>query len=89
MGTSREDNRPPERRRPRSAAGVTTKELPVCIDGGGACPPEECGGPEGYMAGLDEAASLSALEDIDTMVEVLRAAVLEQHPEVLDDAETR
>jgi Plasmid pRiA4b ORF-3-like protein len=68
---------------------VTTKELPVCIGGGGACPPEECGGPEGYMAGLDEAASLSALEDIDTMVEVLRAVVLEQHPEVLDDAETR
>jgi hypothetical protein len=25
--------------------GVT---LPACLDGGGACPPEDCGGPRGY-----------------------------------------
>jgi hypothetical protein len=23
-------------------------ESPVCLDGGGACPPEDCGGPNGY-----------------------------------------
>ena len=65
------------------------KAYPRCIGGSGACPPEECGGPEGYMAGLDEAVSLNALEDLDTMVEVLRAVVLERRPEVLDDDETR
>jgi hypothetical protein len=68
---------------------VTAKELPACIGGGRACPPEDCGGPEGYMAGLDEAASLSALEDIDIMMEVLRAAVLERHPEVLERSRVR
>jgi len=64
------------------------KVYPRCI-GGSACPPEDCGGPEGYMAGLDEAVSLSALEDLDTMAEVLREVVLERRPEALDDDETR
>ncbi|MBV8613489.1 MAG: plasmid pRiA4b ORF-3 family protein [Acetobacteraceae bacterium] len=62
---------------------------PRCIGGSGACPPEDCGGPEGYMAGLDETVSLSALEDLDTMVEVLRTVVLERRPEALDADETR
>jgi pRiA4b ORF-3-like protein len=65
------------------------KAYPVCIGGSGACPPEDCGGPEGYMAGLDEAASLSALEDLDTMVEILRKVVLERRPETLDDEKIR
>ncbi|MGH7106344.1 MAG: plasmid pRiA4b ORF-3 family protein [Acetobacteraceae bacterium] len=65
------------------------KELPTCIDGNGACPPEDCGGPEGFMAGLDGAGSLDALEDMDAMVEILRAVVLEGHCEMLQDDETR
>ena len=27
---------------------VPRVESPVCLDGGGACPPEDCGGPNGY-----------------------------------------
>jgi hypothetical protein len=65
------------------------KTYPLCTGGGGACPPEDCGGPEGYFAGLDEATSLDAVEDLDTMVEILRAVALERRPEVLDDEETR
>lgn len=65
------------------------KAYPVCTGGGGACPPEDCGGPEGYFAGLDEAVSLDAVEDLDTMVEILRGVVLERRPELLDDEETR
>jgi hypothetical protein len=65
------------------------KELPACIDGNGACPPEDCGGPEGFMIGLDEAGSLDALEDMDTMAEILRAVVLEGRREILRDDETR
>src|SRR3954467_6678449 len=38
------------------------KTYPVCIGGNGACPPEDCGGPEAYLAGLSEMVSLAALE---------------------------
>ncbi len=39
------------------------KSLPRCAAGNGACPPEDCGGPRGYLAGLDEASSWEAFED--------------------------
>ncbi|HYZ60916.1 MAG TPA: plasmid pRiA4b ORF-3 family protein [Acetobacteraceae bacterium] len=65
------------------------KAYPFCTGGGGACPPEDCGGPEGYFAGLDEARSLDAVGDLDTMAKILRKVVLERRPEVLDDDETR
>lgn len=38
------------------------KGNPRCIAGNGACPPEDCGGPRGYLTSLDEASSLGALE---------------------------
>jgi hypothetical protein len=28
------------------------KSYPICTGGAGACPPEECGGPEGYLAAI-------------------------------------
>jgi hypothetical protein len=62
---------------------------PVCTWGNGACPQEDCGAPVGYMAGLDAAVSLDALEDLGTMAEILREVVLERCPELLDDEETR
>ena len=65
------------------------KAIPCCTGGDGACPPEDCGGPEGYLAGLDEAASLEALDDLGTMAEIIREAVLDGRSEVLDDEETR
>jgi len=44
------------------------KAYPTCAAGDGACPPESCGGPRGYLAGLDQASSWDALEDLHTMV---------------------
>ena len=68
---------------------VPGKAYPTCTAGDGACPPEDCGGPCGYLAGLDAVSSWDALEDLHTMADILREVVLENRPEVLKDQETR
>lgn len=65
------------------------KGYPVCIDGKGDCPPEECGGPAGYDECRIEALCPDAYEDIDTMVEILDRVVLQDQPQLLDDDEIR
>ena len=65
------------------------KVLPRCIAGDGACPPEDCGGPQGYLAGLDAASSWDALKDLHTMADIPREVVLENRPEVLRDEDKR
>ena len=47
------------------------KGYPVCTGGGGACPPEDCGGPEHFMAARDAGFPFEALEDLDTMAGIL------------------
>jgi hypothetical protein len=41
------------------------KTYPLCTGGGGACPPEDCGGPASFMARRDDRFSFDALEDLD------------------------
>jgi Plasmid pRiA4b ORF-3-like protein len=66
------------------------KTYPVCTGGGGACPPEDCGGPESFMARRDDRFSFDALEDLDTVVEVLEQVALKDGSEPLAlDQETR
>ena len=67
----------------------TSKAYPVCTGGGGACPPEDCDGPAGFMAGRNGALSLDALEDLDTMTEIIGQVVLERRTDLLQDEETR
>jgi Plasmid pRiA4b ORF-3-like protein len=62
---------------------------PTCTGGNGACPPEDCGGPTSFMDGRDGMLSLDALDDLDTMVEIVGQVGLERRPEMLDDDETR
>ena len=59
------------------------KTYPLCTGGGGACPPEDCGGPESFMARRDDRFSFDALEDLDTMVEVLQQVALKDGSEPL------
>ena len=65
------------------------KAYPVCTGGRGACPPEDCDEPAGFMAGQNGALSLDALEDLDTMTEIIGQVVLERRTDLLDDEDTR
>jgi hypothetical protein len=65
------------------------KAYPLCTGGSGACPPEDRGGPESFMAGRDDLLSFDALEDLETMATTLQQVVLEDRPEVLDDQDAR
>ena len=65
------------------------KAYPVCTGGGGACPPEDCDGPPGFMAGRNGALSLDVLEDLDTMTEIIGQVVLERRTELLEYEDTR
>jgi hypothetical protein len=47
------------------------KTYPTCIGGDGACPPEDCGGPAGFMAHRHDLLSLDGLDDLSMMAEVL------------------
>jgi Plasmid pRiA4b ORF-3-like protein len=64
------------------------KTHPTCTGGSGACPPEDCGGPASFMDGCDRMLSPDALDDLDTMVEIVGQVALERPPEILDDDET-
>jgi len=66
------------------------RTYPVCTGGDGACPPEDCGGPESFMDHRNDWLSFEAFEDLDTMVEVLQEVVQKDEAEkVALDQETR
>jgi hypothetical protein len=65
------------------------KTYPTCTGGSGACPPEDCGGPAAFMAGRDGMLSSDAIEDLETIAEIIGQVALDRRPEVLDDDETR
>jgi hypothetical protein len=71
------------------AARQTNMTYPACTGGSGACPPENCHDPTGFMDGRTHGWSWEALEDLGTLVEIIDLIVLEHRPEILDDDETR
>ena len=56
------------------------KVYPVCIGGSGACPPEDCGGPHGYLERRDEADGYDAWRDMEAMAEWLGDVVQKNDP---------
>jgi hypothetical protein len=46
---------------------TTAKPYPVCTGGAGACPPEECGGPQVYLARRNEANGYDAWQDLEVL----------------------
>ena len=57
------------------------KSCPVCIGGSGACPPEECGGPHGYLGRRDEADGHDAWRDMGIMTDFLEDIVAAEAPD--------
>ncbi len=63
----------------------TGKTYPVCSGGSGACPPEDCGGPQSFMASRDERFSFDALEDLDTMAEAMQRVMAADGSDTLSE----
>jgi hypothetical protein len=65
------------------------KPYPLCLNGHGNCPPEDCGGPAGYLARQHEAVGFEAMSDLDTMTGVLEEVLHTRTTAVLDDPDAR
>ena len=65
------------------------QNYPFCVDGHEACPPEDCGGPAGYLARREYRYSMDALDDLGVTAEIVEQAAIEERSEILDDANAR
>jgi Plasmid pRiA4b ORF-3-like protein len=66
-----------------------TRPYPICLDGHGDCPAEDCGGPAGHLAWQHEAVGFDAMSDVETMTDVLQEVLRTRTFAVLDDSDTR
>ena len=69
-------------------SAVPGKRNPNCIGGSSACPPEVCGGANGYFAGREAAMSLNAMEDRRFLAEIIDQGMLRGIRSMLDDEDT-
>ena len=53
-------------------AAAPGKRYPQCVGGAGACPPEDCGGPDAYHARREEATGLDAMNDLAVVADTPR-----------------
>jgi Plasmid pRiA4b ORF-3-like protein len=64
------------------------QSCPLCLDGRGDCPAEDCGGSAGYLARQHDAVGFEAMSDLDTMLEVLEKVMQTRTTAALDDPDT-
>ena len=65
------------------------KRYPRCIGGAGACPPEDCGGPDAYHTRRDEATGLDAMDDLALVADTVKRVLIGKDSSCLDDDDTR
>ena len=65
------------------------KRYPRCIGGAGACPPEDCGGPDAYHTRRDEATGLDAMDDLALVADTVERVLIGKDSSCVDDDDTR
>ena len=68
---------------------ASTKRHSLCIGGSGACPPEECGGPDDCHARREEAVSLDAMMDLGRVAGFIERIVIQRDLSGLEDEDER
>jgi hypothetical protein len=58
------------------------RHYPYCVDGHGACSPEDCGGPPGFLERRDASYSCEAFDDLTRMADFLNEVVLKERFEL-------
>ena len=68
---------------------VAGKRYPQCTGGAEPCPPEDCGGVEGYLARREEAVGYDAMNDMSALADFIDQTVLQGDTSMLDDEDER
>ncbi|WP_202800484.1 plasmid pRiA4b ORF-3 family protein [Novosphingobium sp. Rr 2-17] len=63
------------------------RHYPYCVDGHGACPPEDCGGPAGFLERRDASYSCEAFDDLTRMADFINEVVLKERFELRRDTD--
>ena len=79
---------PHEVRVERHVEPGTGRSCPLCLAGHGDCPAEDSGGPAGHLARRHEAVGLEAMDDLDTVTEILKEVLRTRTTAALDDPDT-
>jgi hypothetical protein len=61
------------------------RTCPYCVAGHEPCPPEDCGGPIGFMERRDARYSLEGMDDLAAVADFVDRVVLKKQMEVLKD----
>ena len=63
------------------------RHYPHCVDGHGACPPEDCGGPAAFLERRDASYSCEAFDDLARMADFLNEVVVKERFELRRDTD--
>lgn len=64
---------------------VAKRVYPFCVEGHEACPPEDCGGPSGFLARRDAWLSDEGLEDLAAVADFIDQVALKGRRDLLKD----
>jgi hypothetical protein len=64
------------------------QSFPICTGGAHSCPPEDCGGPEGYDQRRREATGFDAMQDCTRAAELIEKALLSGQQNLIKDPDT-